>query len=92
VHLGAGDIPLNRYLVEIALPRRAWDSAAVLRPAQLVGWDALPHSKTSMDWGTIPQVRVQTVNIKAPPSRPQHDLCRRTLALIKIHKRLRPVL
>jgi RES domain-containing protein len=52
VHLGAGDIPLNRYLVEIALPKRAWDSAVVLQPSQLVGWDALPYSKTSMDWGT----------------------------------------
>jgi RES domain-containing protein len=52
VHLGAGDIPLNRYLVEIAMPKRCWDSAVVLEPAQLVGWDALPHSKTSMDWGT----------------------------------------
>jgi RES domain-containing protein len=52
VHLGAGALPLNRYLVEIAVPKRAWDSAVTLDPTQLVDWDALPHSKTSMDWGT----------------------------------------
>jgi RES domain-containing protein len=51
-HLGAGALPLNRYLVEIAVPKRAWDSAVTLGPTQLVGWDALPHSQTSLGWGT----------------------------------------
>jgi RES domain-containing protein len=52
VHLSAGGLPLNRYLVEIEVPKRAWDAALTVQPTQLVGWDALPHSKTSMDWGT----------------------------------------
>lgn len=52
VHLGGSDLPLNRYLVEIAVPKRAWESAVSLEQSQLVGWDALPHSKTSVDWGS----------------------------------------
>lgn len=45
-------LPLNRYLVQIDVPASLWKKAVSLDPAQLVGWDALPASKTSIDWGT----------------------------------------
>jgi RES domain-containing protein len=66
VHLGAGDLPLNRYLVEISVPKRAWDSAVTIEPTQLVGWDALPQSKTSMDWGTKWALRKGSLLAKVP--------------------------
>jgi RES domain-containing protein len=51
VHLGAGSLPLNRYLVAIELPQALWDAAAVLDPATLVGWDAEPAGQASLAWG-----------------------------------------
>lgn len=51
VHLGGG-LPLNRYLVQIEIPRAQWGSRFVLKPASHVGWDAEPAGKASMDWGT----------------------------------------
>lgn len=53
VHLNAGGLPLNRYLVEITIPDPVWDAAEVLDPASApVGWDAEPASKTSSNFGT----------------------------------------
>ena len=53
VHLGGSDpLPLNRYLVQIKIPRSLWTSRSKLDPAQHVGWDAEPAGKVSMDWGT----------------------------------------
>jgi RES domain-containing protein len=54
VHIAgsAPALPLNRYLVQVDVPAALWRRAAALDPATLVGWDALPASKTSMDWGT----------------------------------------
>lgn len=54
VHIagGATALPLNRYLVQVDVPVALWKKAAALDPAKLVGWDALPASKTSIDWGT----------------------------------------
>lgn len=51
VHLGAGALPLNRYLVEITVPRPLWEAAMVFDPAR-VGWDAEPAGRVSLDWGT----------------------------------------
>jgi RES domain-containing protein len=51
-HLGAGDLPLNRYLVEIRVPVAAWRQRAVMDPDRHVGWDAEPAGKVSLDWGT----------------------------------------
>ncbi|MBK6852478.1 MAG: RES family NAD+ phosphorylase [Burkholderiales bacterium] len=51
VHLGAGSLPLNRYLVAIELPQALWDAAAVLDPSALVGWDAEPAGQASLAWG-----------------------------------------
>ncbi len=52
VHLGADTLPLNRYLVEITLSAELWAAAAELDAAQLVGWDAMPAGKASLDWGS----------------------------------------
>lgn len=53
VHLAAAKpLPLNRYLVEIAVPAAAWDGRIVVDPTAYVGWDAEPAGKVSLDWGT----------------------------------------
>jgi RES domain-containing protein len=50
IHLKAGGLPLNRYLVEFAIPDALWASAR-LTPAPPVGWDAIPVGKVSLDEG-----------------------------------------
>jgi RES domain-containing protein len=52
VHLNAGGLPLNRYLVEIEVPDDAWASARIETPASLrVGWDAAPAGRVSIGLG-----------------------------------------
>ena len=53
VHIGgsAPPLPLNRYLVQLDVPMALWKQAVALDPSTLVGWDALPASTTSFDWG-----------------------------------------
>ncbi len=52
VHLGAGTLPLNRYLVSVEIPEAIWLRRQIL-PLQAapVGWDALPTGKVSLDFG-----------------------------------------
>ena len=52
VHLGAGGLPLNRYLVSVEIPEAIWLRRQIL-PLQTapVGWDALPTGKVSLDYG-----------------------------------------
>jgi RES domain-containing protein len=50
VHLKAGGLPLNRYLVELAIPAEVWERATSLLPPA-VGWDAIPSAKVSLDAG-----------------------------------------
>jgi len=53
VHLKAGSLPLNRYLVEIAIPDELWASAELLHPTVMpVGWDAEPAGRASLRYGT----------------------------------------
>lgn len=52
VHLARTPLPLNRYLVEIGVPEAAWSEAVTLDPGELIGWDAMPAGKASLDWGT----------------------------------------
>lgn len=53
VHLNAGGLPLNRYLIEITISDDVWSAAEVIDAATApVGWDAEPASKTSSDFGT----------------------------------------
>ncbi len=52
VHLNAGaGLPLNRYLVRVEVDEASWQSMVVANPARLVGWDAEPAGKVSLDWG-----------------------------------------
>lgn len=53
VHLNAGGLPLNRYLVEIAVPDEVWAAAEIATPDTLpVGWDAEPAGLVSLGFGT----------------------------------------
>ncbi len=53
VHLNAGGLPLNRYLVEITIPDDVWASASLETPSTLaVGWDAEPAGQVSIRFGT----------------------------------------
>ena len=53
VHLNAGGLPLNRYLIEVTIPDMVWDAAELIDSISApVGWDAEPASKTSSDFGT----------------------------------------
>lgn len=50
IHLNAGGLPLNRYLVELSIPDAVWQRARQLRTPP-VGWDAIPTGKVSLDTG-----------------------------------------
>lgn len=53
VHLKAGGLPLNRYLVRIDVPGDVWARAERHAAGTLpVGWDAKPHGKVSLDFGS----------------------------------------
>jgi RES domain-containing protein len=53
VHLNAGALPLNRYLVEVSIPDDVWSGARQERAARLpVGWDAEPAGRTSIQLGS----------------------------------------
>lgn len=52
VHLNAGGLPLNRYLVEVAIPDDVWGAREEANTTKLVGWDARPASRTSIGFGT----------------------------------------
>jgi len=54
VHLGTGDLPLNRYLVAIDIPDQVWNAREIHTPATLpVGWDAIPAGMVSLDFGDL---------------------------------------
>ncbi len=50
VHLNAGGLPLNCYLVEVTLPDDLWTKSQMARLP--VGWDAEPAGRTSIEFGT----------------------------------------
>jgi hypothetical protein len=53
VHLNAGGLPLNRYLVEVTIPDDLWTNVQMTTSANLpVGWDAEPAGRTSIEFGT----------------------------------------
>lgn len=53
VHLNAGGLPLNRYLVEIEVPDDLWAAAEAVTPSSLaVGWDAEPTGLVSINFGS----------------------------------------
>ena len=52
VHLGAGGLPFNRYLVAIELPEALWTHAKRETAQSLkVGWDAEPAGRASIRFG-----------------------------------------
>ena len=53
VHLNAGGLPLNRYLIEVKIPDRVWSDARREDAASApVGWDAEPAGRVSIRLGT----------------------------------------
>lgn len=53
VHLNAGGLPLNRYLVRIQVPDDVWAEAESETAASApVGWDAEPAGRASIAFGT----------------------------------------
>ncbi|WP_375454876.1 type II toxin-antitoxin system Prs ADP-ribosylating toxin ParT [uncultured Methylobacterium sp.] len=53
VHLNAGGLPLNRYLVEIEVPDDVWAAAEVPAVASFrIGWDAEPAGRVSIAFGS----------------------------------------
>ena len=53
VHLAAGGLPFNRYLVEISIPDPVWAAARRETAMSLpVGWDAQPAGRASIALGT----------------------------------------
>ena len=54
VHLNAGDLPLNKFLIRIEVPEPVWRGHRKLTPADLpVGWNAIPEGKVSLDVGDV---------------------------------------
>jgi len=53
VHLNAGGLPLNRYLVSVTIPASVWAKARTETPGSLpVGWDADSSGRASIQFGT----------------------------------------
>ena len=52
VHLNAGGLPLNRYLVKVTIPDDVWRAREEVDTITLVGWDAEPSSIVSISYGT----------------------------------------
>lgn len=51
VHLGVGDLPLNRYLIRVDLPADIVAEAQSVHAEDVAGWDAHPPGKSSLDAG-----------------------------------------
>ena len=66
VHLARQPLPLNRHLVRLSVPASAWAAAAEVDPAVLVGWDAEPAAKASLDWGTAWAAGADTLLARVP--------------------------
>lgn len=66
INLEAGELPLNRYLVEVRVPFEVWKKRKVSDFGTApVGWDALPPGKVSLDagdqWAVSQESAVHTV-------------------------------
>jgi RES domain-containing protein len=66
VHLKAGGLPLNRYLVQIDVPDDVWNKAHDMRHPP-VGWDAIPAAAVSLDAGDS-WVKAQSSTLMIVPS------------------------
>ena len=52
MHLNAGGLPLNRYLVEVTIPDDVWSVREEAAATTLIGGDAEPASIVSISYGT----------------------------------------
>lgn len=53
VHLGQEGLPLNRFLVEIAIPDPIWEARQTIdRHSAPGGWNALPAGMASVSFGS----------------------------------------
>jgi len=91
VHLNAGGLPLNRFLVAVSIRDDVWVDAETQTIADLpIGWDAEPAGRTSIGFGTdwlrsgrsalllVPSVIVpEECNILINP---RHEAARRMIA------------
>jgi RES domain-containing protein len=67
VHLNAGGLPLNRYLVRIDAPDDAWTARAIETQTSLrVGWDAVPCGHVSVATGDSWLTSVATLLLEVP--------------------------
>jgi RES domain-containing protein len=96
VHLNAGGLPLNRYLVSVTIPASVWADMRRETPGSLpVGWDADPSGRASIQFGTdwirsagsallrVPSVIVpDEYNVLINPLHPDS----RAVAAVKIRK------
>jgi RES domain-containing protein len=64
VHLRAGGLPLNRYLVQVDIPEALWSAAA--HPVPAVGWDAIPTGRVSLDAGDAWAAACRTAVMRIP--------------------------
>lgn len=54
MHVNAGGLPFNRYLVEIEITDDLWAAAEISDPATLpVGWKAEPAGYISIEFGSV---------------------------------------
>lgn len=67
VHLNAGGLPLNRFLIEITIPDSVWSAREQVDVTTLVGWDTEPASLTSIAFG-VGWVRGERSAILVVPS------------------------
>ncbi len=67
VHFNARDLPLNRYLVELAVPDELVAAAVRFDPHAHVGWDAIPEGMVSVAAGEA-WVRSGTSAVMVVPS------------------------
>lgn len=67
VHLNAGGLPFNRYLVEVEIPDDLWSAAEVVNATSLpIGWDAEPAGNVSVDFGSVWVAPVSSAVLRVP--------------------------
>jgi RES domain-containing protein len=67
VHLAGGvPLPLNRYLVQIAVPSDVWRRRTKFDQTANIGWDAAPPGLVSMDWGNYWARSVKSLLAEVP--------------------------
>lgn len=67
VHLAAGLLPLNRYLVRIDIPDSVWNAReSITDKTAPIGWDALPAGMVSLDFGDNWLASLRSTLIEVP--------------------------